>query len=379
MSLDVEILPDRMSGWLISLVTHAVVASMAILLMNDLHLAKQPEPFQWEVSVTQSSVPQGSEVPSPPTPIPPPTHNVTQTRTPAQKVPVPASTPIERVRHATHAVQSVAPVTHRENRHVEPVTHSRRLPVEPTQPQPAVTQETSPIAQVETRSIATKTAAASTTEIAVTESEHSVVQSPPMVEQKVVERTDPIATGPVAALERTVTEASEVINPVPSRVEVSTLETKPGVEPSLSQHAIESVPVETSLVETMAVTESTPVEPMPPAPIQQASIQNLPIQSMPAAKADYDWLLDTLWRRVEKLKRYPHIARANRWEGLVILQAVIDGNGQLLDLKVAESSGYAVLDQDAMDVLKRSCPLHLKHSLGKPQVELRIPINYKLR
>jgi protein TonB len=129
----------------------------------------------------------------------------------------------------------------------------------------------------------------------------------------------------------------------------------------------------------MPVNESSPVEPMPPAPIQQASIQNVPTQSLPAAKADYDWLLDTLWKRVEKLKRYPHIARANRWEGLVVLQAVIDGSGQLLDLKVAESSGYAVLDQDAMDVLKRSCPLHLKHSLGKPQVELRIPISYKLR
>jgi hypothetical protein len=109
-----------MCGWLISLVMHTLAAGIAILLMNDLHLAKQPEPFQWEVSVAQSSVPQGPEVPSPPT------------------------------------------------------------------PQPAITQETSPSALVETRSIATKPAATSTTEVAVTESEHSVVQSPPMVEQEVL-------------------------------------------------------------------------------------------------------------------------------------------------------------------------------------------------
>ncbi|MEX5217043.1 MAG: TonB family protein [Nitrospira sp.] len=379
MSLNFEILPDRISGWLVSLVTHAVVTGMAILLMSDLQLAKQPEPFRWEVSVRPTSTPQKVEVPSPPTPTPAPAPKVAQPPTPVQKVATPTNTRVEQVRPAAQAVQTVTPVTHQEIRHIEPVTHSKRLPVETTQPQPAVTQEMSPSAQVETRSIATKTAATPTTESAVTESDHSVVQSSPMIEQEVVERTDAVATGPVATSERNVTEASEVITSVSSRVEVSALETKPVVETSSSQQAIESVPVETSLVETMPLSESSRVEPMPPAPIQQASIQNVPMQSLPAAKADYDWLLDTLWKRVEKLKRYPHIARANRWEGLVILQAVIDGNGQLLDLKVAESSGYAVLDQDAMDVLKRSCPLHLKHSLGKPQVELRIPISYKLR
>lgn len=44
-----------------------------------------------------------------------------------------------------------------------------------------------------------------------------------------------------------------------------------------------------------------------PARIQHASIQNAAVESMPAAKADYSWLLETLWSRVEQLKRYPHI------------------------------------------------------------------------
>ena len=83
--------------------------------------------------------------------------------------------------------------------------------------------------------------------------------------------------------------------------------------------------------------------------------------------------------RIERLKGYPYIARANRWEGLVILEAVINHEGVLVDLKIAESSGHSVLDQDAMEVIRKSCPLQLKHSLGKSEMTMRVPISYKLR
>lgn len=99
---------------------------------------------------------------------------------------------------------------------------------------------------------------------------------------------------------------------------------------------------------------------------------------MPETKADYGWLAEALWHRVEQLKRYPHIARMNRWEGKVILRAVIKEDGQLIDLEVAETSGYAVLDHDALEVMRQASPLKLKHPLGKPQVVVQVPISYKL-
>lgn len=374
------ILRDRMSGWLVSLATHTAVAGMAILLMSDLHLAEQPEPFRWQVSVTQPPMPQSAQVPSPPTPTPALTPRVTKAPTPVQKISTPTNTRTEQVRHVTQAVQSVTPLTRQEIRQVEPMVHSKHSSVQRTESQPAVAQEREPLnATAETRYVTTREAATPAKESVVTRSEQPVVESSSVRAHEVVKRADFTATEQVAVSERAVAQVSEVSDAGSSPVEMAALQTKPVAESTLNQPTVESIPVETSPLHTMPVIESSTTQQMPTAPIQQASIQNAPIQSMPPAKADYGWLLDTLWKRVEKLKRYPHIARNNRWEGLVVLQAVIDNNGQLLDLKVAESSGYAVLDQDAMDVMRKSCPLHLKHSLGKPQVELRVPISYKLR
>lgn len=374
------ILRDRMSGWLVSLATHTAVAGMAIILMSDLHLAEQPEPFRWQVSVTQPPIPQSAQVPSPPTPIRAPTPKVTKVPTPVQKIPTPTNTRTEQVRHVTQAVQSVTPLTRQEIRHVEPMVHSKQSSVQPTEPQPTVVRESEPLnATAETRYVATREAATPAKESVATRSERPVVESSSVIAQEVVERADSTATEQVAVSEKAVTRVTEMSDTSSSPVEMAALQTKPLAESTLSQPTVESALVETSPLHRMPVIESSAVQPLPTAPIQQASIQNAPVHSMPTAKPDYGWLLDTLWKRVEKLKRYPHIARTNRWEGLVVLQAVIDNHGQLLDLKVAESSGYAVLDQDAMDVMRKSCPLHLEHSLGKPQVELRVPISYKLR
>lgn len=114
------------------------------------------------------------------------------------------------------------------------------------------------------------------------------------------------------------------------------------------------------------------------AAIEQAGTKEIPVRSAPATKADYGWLAEALWRRVEQLKHYPHLARMNRWEGKVVLRAVIGEDGQLLNLAVAESSGHSVLDHDALDVMRRVSPLKLKHPLGKPQVVVQVPISYKL-
>jgi protein TonB len=119
--------------------------------------------------------------------------------------------------------------------------------------------------------------------------------------------------------------------------------------------------------------------PASPARVQQAAVTHLPVRSAPATKADYSWLADALWREVERLKRYPHIARMNRWEGRVVLRAVIRDDGRVMDLRVMQSSGYDILDQDALEVIRQASPLKLKHPLGQPQVTVQVPISYRLR
>ncbi|MGH7259597.1 MAG: TonB family protein [Nitrospiraceae bacterium] len=96
------------------------------------------------------------------------------------------------------------------------------------------------------------------------------------------------------------------------------------------------------------------------------------------SKRDYGWLAEALWGRIEQLKRYPASARLNRWEGKVILRAVIKEDGHIADLRIAQSSGHDVLDQDALGLMQQASPIPLKQPLGHPQVVVHIPISYKL-
>ena len=95
-------------------------------------------------------------------------------------------------------------------------------------------------------------------------------------------------------------------------------------------------------------------------------------------RADFGWLTQALWRRIEQLKRYPHTARMNRWEGTVVVRCVIRPDGNFSELTMEKSSGHDVLDRDAIDLLRKASPLSLKHELGRPELTIRIPISYKL-
>ena len=106
--------------------------------------------------------------------------------------------------------------------------------------------------------------------------------------------------------------------------------------------------------------------------VQQRLVQHRQTQM------DYGWLRNALWRRIEELKRYPTEARINHWEGKVVVEVVIRDDGEVVGLKIAESSGRAILDQEALAVIRKASSLTLKHSLGRPSITLLVPISYKL-
>jgi periplasmic protein TonB len=111
---------------------------------------------------------------------------------------------------------------------------------------------------------------------------------------------------------------------------------------------------------------------------ESASASGLSSASAAQAKRDYGWLTEALWSRIEQFKRYPPAARVNQWEGKVVLRAVIKETGDLTDLRIAQSSGHDILDQDALATLKQATPLTLKQPLGQSQIVVHIPISYRL-
>jgi protein TonB len=137
-----------------------------------------------------------------------------------------------------------------------------------------------------------------------------------------------------------------------------------------------------------------PIETPPPAPAQPAApaaaqpaepvsqpsaVHTMPVRSTPAPQRDYGWLAETLRDRIEELKRYPPMARMNNWQGKVVLKFVVREDGTVENLEVVQSSGHAVLDEAAMETIRRASPLPLKHELGKPRVTFQFPISYTLR
>lgn len=94
--------------------------------------------------------------------------------------------------------------------------------------------------------------------------------------------------------------------------------------------------------------------------------------------SDYGWLADAMHRRIAELKQYPQRARVNRWEGRVVLRAVIRDDGELAALSVRTSSGHHALDEEAMKLVRQVCPVPLTHPLGRPEITLHIPITYTL-
>ncbi|MGZ8386405.1 MAG: TonB family protein [Nitrospira sp.] len=201
-----------------------------------------------------------------------------------------------------------------------------------------------------------------------------------------------------------VSEVSQIVTPIEPRVEIPQLRdepieqrmvevAEPKAEPVVEAKEPEPVavlattePVEAPAVQHETVlAASTPLhEPSAELSSREAAEDVAPVQVAkapapgPEAKLDHRWLAESLWRRVAELKRYPNSARMNGQEGKVILKAVIRSDGQLADVFVLKSSGYAALDMAAMEAVKLACPLHMKHAIGKPQIVVSLPIVYSL-
>ena len=70
-----------------------------------------------------------------------------------------------------------------------------------------------------------------------------------------------------------------------------------------------------------------------------------------------DPLLARIRSRIEAATRYPLLAEKMRVQGKVGISFRIDGTGRPADLKIENSSGSAILDNEALATVKRSGPL----------------------
>jgi len=72
---------------------------------------------------------------------------------------------------------------------------------------------------------------------------------------------------------------------------------------------------------------------------------------------------------------YPYIARKMGWEGKVLISFVLTKDGKISFLIIERSSGYKVLDENAIDTIKK---VSKYFPLPPLDVKIKIPISYKL-
>ena len=116
---------------------------------------------------------------------------------------------------------------------------------------------------------------------------------------------------------------------------------------------------------------TTTLAPERPAPVRRGGSGPRPSSAVAIEWRVQDWLAQH--------RHYPRAARRSGAEGTVWVRFVLDRGGSLHGSEILESSGHAVLDRAALDLLQRAAPFPaLPSDLAMDEIELVLPIEYDL-
>lgn len=403
-----------LQGWGLSGALHAVVTAALLGLVQSVAPVVKEPPFRWEVSLATSAKP--SSAPSVATTEPaPPVQSASRERRPhapprpVLDMPRAVPTPVERRKAPTPIERQADPV----QRVVE--TLSPAPPVEEIKPTPIIArtvqarQEVQIRDEVETHEVIQAQSELQTHEaVSARETGKPIVEHVPMLESTSVvshqsarvRESAPVVETPAPSA---VATAQPVVEARAEPIMRATVPAAPAEAPPVSA-AGSDPPSATQSAESSAKLFDAPTsptrEPDPPS-MPAVAAPELPPTAPPGdehlmvaratpppaaharsevspAKADYGWLAESLHRRIVELRHYPSTARLNGWEGKVVLRVTLRQDGQLEAVTVVKSSGHEVLDNAAIEAVRRACPLHLKRELAAPMVVVQVPINYNL-
>lgn len=417
-------------GWLLSIAFHGSLIICSLFFVRQVRLAPQPEPFKWNVALVSSEEsveaekavpvphvepsqsltakqsvaeamptpvlprPKRAEAyppppapqapiqsaalkPTPPTPVPPPQPlklpEPPPAPTPIQEAavpePAPEPPPLERAKLVEPTIATV-PVPAPKDTKPEPIRPpAKNPPVEqaklyeplPVQPPPQAVKQVDP-PQIQAK----------------------LAEEPPRppVQEKLLESTPLQSAAPLAATRPT---SAPVVGPPPAIPEQPTTPLTGKIQPTEEPRSTSPLPLTKAsksenppvLTGMESPAPAPPTQTAPP-PSQQQVASLAPAQAPVRSKPDYRWLSEMIVKRVEELKRYPADARLAQAEGRVVVKVVIGEDGSVSGAEVVKSSGHRSLDEAALDLMRQAGPFTFPHSLGKPSLTIKVPINYAL-
>jgi protein TonB len=124
-----------------------------------------------------------------------------------------------------------------------------------------------------------------------------------------------------------------------------------------------------------------PSEPLPSftAPAPPPEPPSKPVAAPPDLDAAYGNYGSILSREFAKHKQYPRIAQMRGWQGIARIELRIDASGNVTSSTIAESSGFEILDKQALDMVRKASPLPLPpEALRGRDFTIVVPVSFKL-
>jgi protein TonB len=199
------------------------------------------------------------------------------------------------------------------------------------------------------------------------------VKTPKILEVQLVNKPEP---PPIAQPEPVQPEQPK---PEPIKPKV---EPKPVVKPTPVPSVIKEEPAPVT-PPPVSQTEVIAVAPKPealPSPLPVAPVTPKPVApSQVEIDTAHEGYGNTLWSAISKYKKYPRIAQMRGWQGEVIVELSLDGNGKLKSKRILQHSGYESLDQQALEMVDKAMPFPAPpEALRGSSFTIKVPIPFKL-
>ena len=94
-----------------------------------------------------------------------------------------------------------------------------------------------------------------------------------------------------------------------------------------------------------------------PGPIARSEAQPAPVPAEAADAGTLDQYRIAIYSAAKRYKKYPRAATDNGWEGRVVIRLVIGANTMINSMSIKTSSGHEILDQAALDTIRKAKPL----------------------
>ena len=158
--------------------------------------------------------------------------------------------------------------------------------------------------------------------------------------------------------------------PVPDKTPTTVPLNKPPVSVKPKEEPVTEINPKPEVNPTRVITKAADTT-------QETKTVNAPSpEKITAATNDYSSLLAAA---IAKYKQYPKIAQMRGWQGLIIIELQLNPQGGVIYSQIKKSSGYDVLDQEALEMIKRASPFpQPPEALRTKNFTVLVPISFKL-